>query len=141
MFKYKSDDYTIVDAERGLVVEQVGGPGHGIYAGEMRSSKWKFKFLIHLLGENLDCDNLEATCAMKPTVHLHISVSPVVGDYNFAIPPFELAREAAIAHEVGLTGCSPEQIVTNAPAAEITTDGISDAISDLAPEFRKDSLD
>lgn len=103
-FAYSPTTFTIDDDERGLAVKQVGGPGHGVFAGLMQSAKWQFKFLVM----RSDSDD---------RVALHISTSPLVGIWDRVEAPLELAREAALAREFALYGTKPgdaDELITSA---------------------------
>jgi hypothetical protein len=106
MFKYNGANFTIEDADRGLVVKQTGGPGHGIYAGEMSSADWRFKVLVHRAEASAD--------GQDGKVELRVRVYPPKGDFNMETTPFELAREAAIAREIGFYRTDAGRIETNA---------------------------
>jgi hypothetical protein len=107
MFRYNATAHTIEDEERGLLVVQTGGPGHGIYAGLITSpqSNWSLRFVVHRTeGEN------EQGAAQ---VFLRLRVYPPVGDWDRSEAPADLAREAAFARETGFYKTQPQSIRTN----------------------------
>jgi len=109
MFRYNNSTFTIEDEERELVVVQIGGPGHGAFAGSMRSKAWSFDFLISRWS---DCypgpltleqigDPSELARLKNPNyqVQLHITTYPPTGQWDRPETPSHLAREAALALE------------------------------------------
>lgn len=107
MFSYNATAYTIEDGERALVVNQTGGPGHGVYAGLMTSPKsnWTLRFLVHRSeGESDEGDS---------RVLLKLTVYPPKGDWDRMEAPTDLARDAAVARETGFYGTAPQSIQTN----------------------------
>ena len=103
MFRYNDSNYSIEDEKRGLLVTQTGGPGFGVYAGRMTSTRGdgSFRFLVHR--------NETGTGNVKLT----LNVNPPDDEWNRPERPADLAREAAVARETSLYKTEPERIAIN----------------------------
>ena len=122
MFRYNPSNFTIEDEERGLVVVQRAGPGHGAFAGSMKSSQWSFDFLVGrfssqfagLTGEQLkDPGERERLRNLDYQVQLSINTYPLTGGWDRQETPGDLAREAALALETGFYKTEPSRIKSN----------------------------
>ncbi len=112
MFIYNRENFTIEDADRGIVVRQTGGPGQGVYTGEMVGHGWKFVFLVNRF--DIGIRPTECAPGMDPRpVEMNVKHYPPEGILDLNETPFALAREAAIAHEVGFYGTRRDRITTN----------------------------
>ena len=107
MFRYNATTHTIEDQERGLLVAQTGGPGHGVYAGSMTSpqSNWSLRFLVHRAESESEQGGGQ--------VILRLRVYPPEGDWDRSEAPADLAREAAVAREIGFYKTQPQSVQTN----------------------------
>jgi len=94
VFRYDAATFTIVDEERGLLVAQTCGPGHGVYAGLMTSprSSWSLRFLVSRSSNQHD-GRLSAEAFIDPSklarlrnadyqVQLHITTYPPTGEWD-----------------------------------------------------------
>ncbi len=97
-----------------VVVNQTGGPGHDIYAGLMTplDGGWSLKFLVHRFDSKFPHGDMPS---LSPAyeVGLKVSVYPPEGSWDRSEEPFDLAREAAIAREIGRYKTAPDRILTN----------------------------
>jgi hypothetical protein len=107
MFRYDVTTHIIKDDERGLLVTQTAGPGHGVYAGLMSSAhdSWSIRFLVH----RTEVESEQGA----GQVMLKLRVYPPKGHWNRPEVPADLAREAAVAREIGFYRTQPQCIQTN----------------------------
>jgi hypothetical protein len=122
MFRYNETTYTIEDEERGLVVTQTAGPGHGVFAGSMRSNAWSFDFLISRSSDQFAGLTIEQLKDPSESarlrnadyqVRLHITIYPPTGEWDRHETPSSLAREAALARETGFYKTERSRIKSN----------------------------
>lgn len=125
-FVYNFMNFTIEDEERGLVVTQIGGPGHGIYEGLMKSDTWEFRFIVRrdsdrypppLFPEGTPPDEWIAWMKLHQNsdyhVRLQLSLDPEIGVWDRPETRRELAMEAAIAREVDFYKTEAWRVITN----------------------------
>jgi hypothetical protein len=115
MFRYNHKNFTIEDVERGLVVNQVTGPGHGVYAGQMSGKEWKFRFLIVRESNRAQFENNEVVDNPDYHINLQIIMNDVEGNYDLSDSPFTLAKEAALARELEFYKSDLRRVTTNGP--------------------------
>jgi hypothetical protein len=112
---YDFGTFTIKDDERGLSVEQMAGPGPGVYAGLMKSDHWSFRFLAHRLVKTeqglVHLSDGASSRIEDGNTYLAVRIGKVEGEWNRRQSPIELAREAALAREVQFGGADPAKVV------------------------------
>ena len=125
VFRYDAATFTIVDEERRLLVAQTGGPGHGVFSGLMTSpqSNWSLRFLVNRFSNQYgrplpaeafaDPSELARLRNADYQVQLHITTYPPTGEWDGQEAPLDLAREAALALEIGFYKTDPGRIRSN----------------------------
>jgi hypothetical protein len=123
MFRFNESTCAIEDDERGLVVSQIPGAGHGSFSGSMRSNLWSFDFHVsrssNQFPRRLSADDFKEPSKLESMknpdyqVRLQITTFPFTGEWDHQETPSELAREAALAIETGFYQTDRSRIITN----------------------------
>ena len=110
MFIYNETDESYVDAERGIRVMPVGGPGHGIYSADVSGAGWDFRFIVRRGSDQVSSVGDETPISPEYRLDVFVTTFPVRGELDDPQLPQVIAREIALLRETNFFRTDPERI-------------------------------